>query len=361
MALSFPYTPGSGFTGDANEFVTIAKLIAACTGSTAASGTLDTNQITARAVTPAKAEPAAAWFFGTDAGTANAHVVTGIHGAVLLALVTGQKVRYAVKVANSGAVTVAIDSIAAVAIKKQYNQALAAGDLRAGQIIELVYDGTNFQLTSSISGTPLEYVVDSSGAANTLTVAPGIALTGYVAGHRIAVKVANTNTGATNINVSGLGNRAIFYNGAALTGYEMLANEIYDFIDDGTRYQLVSRAYNKRFTFTGSAITGAAGTVAINEAHGLNGTPTRVRYVIVCITNDTVDGTTYLVGDELEISCLSNDDAKANLPFYIAVTNATNCKLIQAAAAAELTVPELSGGGIALTAARWKPKVYAEL
>jgi hypothetical protein len=46
---------------------------------------------------------------------------------------------------NTGASTLNIDGVGAVSIVKFGNQALGAGDLPAGSIIEVVYDGTNFQ------------------------------------------------------------------------------------------------------------------------------------------------------------------------------------------------------------------------
>jgi hypothetical protein len=48
--------------------------------------------------------------------------------------------------ANTGAATLNINSIGAKAIVKQGNSALAANDIRAGQVMELHYDGTNLQI-----------------------------------------------------------------------------------------------------------------------------------------------------------------------------------------------------------------------
>jgi hypothetical protein len=48
--------------------------------------------------------------------------------------------------ANTGAATLNLNALGAKAIKKTSTVALAAGDIAAGQIVELIYDGTNFQL-----------------------------------------------------------------------------------------------------------------------------------------------------------------------------------------------------------------------
>jgi len=48
--------------------------------------------------------------------------------------------------ANTGASTLNINSIGAISIKKNVSDALISGDIKAGQILLLVFDGTNFQL-----------------------------------------------------------------------------------------------------------------------------------------------------------------------------------------------------------------------
>lgn len=61
---------------------------------------------------------------------------------------------YAVKFtnANTGAATINLNSLGAKSIKKNGSTALGSGDISAGQVYLLAYDGTNFQVTSSIGG-----------------------------------------------------------------------------------------------------------------------------------------------------------------------------------------------------------------
>lgn len=54
----------------------------------------------------------------------------------------------------TGASTINVDSLGAKTIKKLNDQDVAAGDLEAGGKYILVYDGTNFQLMSSIANAP---------------------------------------------------------------------------------------------------------------------------------------------------------------------------------------------------------------
>jgi|DEB0MinimDraft_3_1074331.scaffolds.fasta_scaffold01324_9 hypothetical protein len=54
---------------------------------------------------------------------------------------------------NDGTVTLNVDSLGAVTIKKENDADLAAGDIEAGMKVEVVYDGTNFQLLSPTVNT----------------------------------------------------------------------------------------------------------------------------------------------------------------------------------------------------------------
>lgn len=84
--------------------------------------------------------------YAADTGAANAYVVT--LSPALTAHVTGMPVRFKAAHANTGASTININGLGAVAIKKYSNTALNAGDIALGQIVEIVYDGTYYQLIS---------------------------------------------------------------------------------------------------------------------------------------------------------------------------------------------------------------------
>lgn len=55
--------------------------------------------------------------------------------------------------ANTGAATLDINGVGAVAIKKNVDEALTADDIKAGQICLVTYDGTYFQIISGDSGS----------------------------------------------------------------------------------------------------------------------------------------------------------------------------------------------------------------
>ncbi len=96
-------------------------------------------------------------------------------------------------------------------------------------------------MLSTIQSGAVTFAQDTSGAANTITVALSPAPAALTNGQRVAVKVANSVTGATVMNVNGLGNVAVVTtSGAALTTNAMVANGIYTLVYDanGNRWQL---------------------------------------------------------------------------------------------------------------------------
>lgn len=85
----------------------------------------------------------------------------------------GQTWRFVSAGANTGAATLNISSIGAKSITKNGTTALAAGDIPSGAVVEVTYDGTQFQLINvkSISdyALPLEYapiIINHDGMIN---------------------------------------------------------------------------------------------------------------------------------------------------------------------------------------------------
>lgn len=78
-------------------------------------------------------------------------VVTATAAVGMSAYATGQRFTLVAAGTNTGAVTLNINSIGAKAVTKNGTTALAAGDIASGQAIEVVYDGTQFQLSSRVT------------------------------------------------------------------------------------------------------------------------------------------------------------------------------------------------------------------
>lgn len=193
------------------------------------------------------------WVYAVDTGIVNALQITPINPQTT-ALVAGMGFRVRVLITNTGASTITINGSSVfgpIAIRRATGVALSASDMISGQIVELVYDGTNFQMvnylgaaatTSTITNTSIPYVADS-GAQNALvgTYSPAITSGQQVAGLALAIKLANTITGACTINVNGLGAKPLTLGDATNPPYNVfVAGEILLLEYDGTRYQIVN-------------------------------------------------------------------------------------------------------------------------
>ena len=100
---------------------------------------------------------------GADTITAS---VTG-----LAAYATGQTFRFVSAGANTGAVTLALNGLTAKAVTKTGTTALAAGDIPSGAVVEVIYDGTQFQMLGlAPTGSPT--------FAGTVTITGGTTFTG---------------------------------------------------------------------------------------------------------------------------------------------------------------------------------------
>jgi hypothetical protein len=79
----------------------------------------------------------------------------------------------------------------------------------------------------------------SGGAANVQTLSFTPAITAYAAGQRFFFKAGFTNTGAMTMNINGVGAKNVYLGNAALSGNEVIVNNVYLIVYDGTQFQLV--------------------------------------------------------------------------------------------------------------------------
>lgn len=95
-------------------------------------------------------------------------------------------------------------------------------------------------------GGPL--LIGSVLGTNTITGSLTPAITAYASGQRYAFVPANTNTGATTININSAGAKNVFWNGAACVGGELRANVPAELIYDGTQFHIIATAFNTPIT-----------------------------------------------------------------------------------------------------------------
>ena len=132
--------------------------------------------------------------------------LTGTVSPALSAYATGNQFSFLVANTNTGAVTINVDGIGTKAITRTGTTALVAGDMVAGQAVEIIYDGTRFQLVNGNSFTNLKVsgTLGVTGVA-TFTAQPIVSsLTASLPVFTDASKglVSNTMTGTGNVVMS---------------------------------------------------------------------------------------------------------------------------------------------------------------
>jgi len=91
--------------------------------------------------------------YAAATGSANAYAIALTQA--LTEHIPGMPIRMKANHTNTGAATVAIDALSAVAIKRRDGSDLAAGDIPNDAIVELSYNGTYYQLMSQDQGAAM--------------------------------------------------------------------------------------------------------------------------------------------------------------------------------------------------------------
>lgn len=154
--------------------------------------------------------------YAATTGSANAYVLAV--DAQVVAYLEGQRFRFKANFTNTGAATINVNAIGAKSIVKTNGNALQSGDIGSGLVCEVVYDGTNMQLVSTLGITKLSqdskeiYAEDAGGTdayAITLTPSP----VSYYDGQVFSFKANTANTGTATLNVNAIGAKNIYKNG----------------------------------------------------------------------------------------------------------------------------------------------------
>lgn len=193
------------------------------------------------------------------AGTANA--ITASLGTSPSAYMEGMVVRVKIATTNTGAVTINLNGLGAKNIVSSTGSPLAAGDLPAGAIIELRYDGTNFQRASSSGGGGggAYYGVDTGTANAVVTTIAGAPATITNGMNFFIKKAASSNTGAMTLALNGAAAVSIINaDGSAIASGEMGPGYLMNLVFDGTSYR-----------FMNGATTTAVGSLTANAGEGI--------------------------------------------------------------------------------------------
>ena len=151
--------------------------------------------------------------------------------------------------ASTGATTIAIDGLATKSIKKFNDQAIAANDIESGSICHIVYDGTNFQLISSLaSGAGITSVV----ADTTPQLGGQLDLNGNALGDGTLELLKFSETGSA-VNEFTIANAASGA-GPTLSATGTDSNVDINISAKGTGVVAVSSSMNPSLTTTGKAL-----------------------------------------------------------------------------------------------------------
>lgn len=113
---------------------------------------------------------------------------------------------------------------------------------------------------------------------NTITAAGTPAVAAYASGQSFEFTPANTNTGATTINIDSLGEKNIFWNGAACVGGELRQDIPVRIKYDGTQFHIIGNGFAAPFLDTYAVVEGSSDSTkkARFEVDGLTTATTRV-------------------------------------------------------------------------------------
>lgn len=129
--------------------------------------------------------------------------ITATLSPTLTAYAAGNTFRFVSAGANTGAVTIDIDSIGAKSITKLGSTALVAGDIPSGAIVEITYDGTQFQLV----GLAAQTAASLNSGATAVTQSPNdnstkIATTAYVDAADTQIESISASVGSSALTIS---------------------------------------------------------------------------------------------------------------------------------------------------------------
>jgi hypothetical protein len=179
-------------------------------------------------------------FLTSPAGT---NTITATAALGMSSYVTGQRFFFVAAASNTGAVTLNINAIGAKSVTKNGTTALVSGDIAINAVVQVVYDGTQFQLLNPVAAANV-----SSFSAGTTGLTPNTATTGAVT---LAGTLAVTNGGTGLATLTA--NNVMLGNGTSTPSFVAPSTTGNVLTSDGTTW--TSAANNKLTLGTAQAST----------------------------------------------------------------------------------------------------------
>lgn len=220
------------------------------------------------------------WLTGMG-GTGDA-ITGGTTPALTSSYTIGQVVRFFPTAVNTGAVTLNVNSVGAVAVTKCGGIALNAGDIQSGTVVSCIYNGTSWDLLDE----PVHWGY-LAGVAGTNTITATGPVNDLAAGQMFIFVPANTNTGAVTIDI-GPGAKDIKRPDlTALKGGELVATQEAVIVYDGTQFQLMT-APTIALQSTTTASTGSPTSIPYT------GIPASARRINILLSGVSLNGSANL-------------------------------------------------------------------
>lgn len=277
---------------------------------------------------------------------------------------SGMTILFKAGTACASAPTVTVVGLTAVNIVNGNGAALAAGNIPAAAIVQLVYDSgsNNFQMVAlwnDAARISTALYGPESGTSSAYVVTLNPAPSALPAGMRVTFKAGHTSvqsSGHTTLNVNGLGPANILTTGGVdIPSGIITSGQVLECIYDGTSWWMIG-ATPATTTLSVTTAIPAAGTVT-SFTHGLGSVPTFVRTVLKCTSADGG----YAVGAEIPIE-QTYTAAGNNFPFLISSANSTTVDITMLSGTSTPVIYNRSSGATyAYNLGDWILKIYYRL
>lgn len=123
--------------------------------------------------------------YAADGGSSDTYAVT--YDPPIKAYTTGMVIQFYANTANTGTATLNVNGLGAKTIRKMNDATLETGDIEAGQLVTVIYDGTYFQMQSQTAQVSATVITGTVGVTNggtgraTSTTAYGLLAAGTTA------------------------------------------------------------------------------------------------------------------------------------------------------------------------------------
>ena len=231
--------------------------------------------------------------YAADAVGTDAYAIT--LAPVPSAYYTGMLINFKASTANTGACSIDVNSLGVKAIKTNEDIDPKDGDIRAGQMVTIIYDGTNFQMQSqkgareSLRADLGRYAADAE-ASDTYAITLSPVPAAYYNGMVVNFKANTANTAAATLNVNTLGAIAIKkYHDQDLETGDIEANQIVSVVYNSStaKFQMQSQLASEQTIQGKNAIINPA---MLHAQRGASGSA-----VFTDGTNSTNADDTYLL------------------------------------------------------------------